>query len=409
MIDSKSQKFIQSAQNLCNNLDTAGKIAHINDSKYSNMIFELNNSLDYINNQKDNLSDNSTIQESMVKFAERFFKGLIKLLNVIKYTLSGADIETKNKIQNAFNPFALDIVNIVDEYGSLLKSYASDTKNLLSKMKNDFDIKREEFQQEEILNSNNTIDNNAAPINTTASEIKNIITPTKPKRSYKITTKSDDDYMGIYNNSSYSSSNSYDNSGGFDYSLFEDNDNSNIIDSTISGIKSVGRNIQNVGDNMEDISNSAERTYNNFKNTVDKIAGFIKNPFSGNNVPSFQSRFLSYSSNNTDNYNNNFISSMFKMMGNFIANAFEFIGNLFAELPDILSNGASHLEHIGSQYNRNGIDGILNDNESMEYISSGIYYSIKYIAIIWIARLIMRKVGSFLLWISGQEPKHRQR
>ena len=399
MIDSKSQKFIDSCKNLCNNLDNAGKNAFINDSKYSNAIFELNNSLDYINNQKENdNNENTVIQESMVKFAERFFKGLIKLLNIIKYSINGRDEELKLKIQQEFNPFALDIINLVDEYGSLLKSYASDTKALLSKMKNDFDKEQEEYkaekEKESIIQKSENI---SAPEN----EIKNMITTT-PKKSYKISTKKyddNDDYMSTYN------SNNYSNSNGFDYSLFESD--GNIITDTIQKVKDVGRSIENVGNNMEDISNSAERTYNNFKNTVDKIADFIKNPFGGGNSSSSSSSLSSQS--NSSNTNDNFISSAFRIMGEYIQQAFIFIGNLFAEIPDILSSGAHHLEHILQQYNRNGIGAVLNDDESMSYISSGVYYSIKYIAIIWIARIIIRKITGFLSWISGYRENRRRR
>ena len=407
MIDFKSQKFIQNAQTLCSNLDSAGKKSGINDSKYSNIIFELNNSIDFINNQKE-LNDDSIIQESIVKFAERFFKGLIKLLNIIKYSINGRDDEIKLKIQQEFNPFALDIINLVDEYGSLLKLYASDTKSLLSKMKNQFDKEKDEFEEEKrrkaevIQQQEEKISNNDST--TQSQQVKDMII-SAPKKSYKISTKNDNDYMNIYNNNSYyNSNNNYSNTGGFDYSLFESDQS--IISNTIQKIKDVGRNIENVGNGMEDISNSAQKTYDNFKNTVDRIADFIKNPFGTRESSSSSSSSLysSSSSNNTDN----FISGAFKIMGEYISQAFIYIGNLFAEIPDVISNGANHLEHILQQYNRNGINAVLNDNESMQYISSGIYYSIKYIAIIWIARIILRKITGFLAWISGYKQNRRR-
>ena len=134
----------------------------------------------------------SANQEAVVKFAERYFKGLGKLLAALKIVNKNADQSLRDNINRDFQTCAINILKIVQDYTDLIKAYTENIKTTLLSTKNQIDQKKEEFvyaidndsRSEDNVNdsiptnsNDETIDvayeDNPAPIKS--------ITPVKPK------------------------------------------------------------------------------------------------------------------------------------------------------------------------------------------------------------------------------------
>lgn len=168
-MDLKTQGFIDHTTKLTTDLDKFKKTLFKQFPNYADSIFELNNALDYVKVQYDPTNDSSTNQEIIAKFADRYFKAIVKLLSIVKSINNGNDTTLIDDLNDQFHDIAIDIVAIIGEYGDLLKYYSDDIKNTLDAATHQFkdakdDVKsqdssylnlfRESFLNEEELVSN---------------------------------------------------------------------------------------------------------------------------------------------------------------------------------------------------------------------------------------------------------------
>ena len=103
-----------------------------NNVDYSESLNELSNSIDYINAQYDESNDMQTNQELVVKFADRYFKGIVKLLNTCKKIVNINTYELKEQFEIQFKDPVLKLVNLIHDYADLLKSFTDDIKESLN-------------------------------------------------------------------------------------------------------------------------------------------------------------------------------------------------------------------------------------------------------------------------------------
>lgn len=130
MIDSK--QFIVNCTSLKKQLEPFKSSLFNNNADYSESLNELSNSIDYINAQYDESNDMQTNQELVVKFADRYFKGIVKLLNTCKKIVNINTYELKEQFEIQFKDPVLKLINLIHDYADLLKSFTDDIKESLN-------------------------------------------------------------------------------------------------------------------------------------------------------------------------------------------------------------------------------------------------------------------------------------
>ena len=308
MIDIDTRKFIESAKSLSKELDSFKTTLFSDYIEYSQSILDLNNALDYVNTQIDDSNDVQTNQEIVVKFADRYFKGLNRLLTVLRTIHRSNNESLKDDINNQFQDCAINILTLVDDYTELIKSYVSDIKSLLNTTKNKLYQKKDEFISLSLPSTDNNISNS------------NITEPVISKNnnipSYFSSTLSNKDR----------------------YSLFES-----------YTFSEAGENILMV------------------KETVNQF---------------------------------------FITMGQYMNTGISSLGPMFGHLIDIIDKGTTRLEEcykifMNHKEGQTGLDALFGSDYFWGTVSYAITYGLILIGIIWLVRVILRKVTKFLDWLSG--------
>lgn len=308
MIDIDTRKFIESAKSLSKELDSFKTTLFSDYIEYSQSILDLNNTLDYVNTQIDDSNDMQTNQEIVVKFADRYFKGLNRLLTVLRTIHRSNNESLKDDINNQFQDCAINILTLVDDYTELIKSYVSDIKSSLNTTKNKLYQKKDEFISLSLPSMDDNISNS------------NIIEPVISK----------DNNIPSYSSSTLSNKDRY--------SLFES-----------YTFSEAGENILMV------------------KETVNQF---------------------------------------FITMGQYMNTSISSLGPMFGHLIDIIDKGTTRLEEcykifMNHKEGQTGLDALFGSDYFWSTVNYAITYGLILIGIIWLVRIILRKVTKFLDWLSG--------
>lgn len=229
-----------------------------NNAEYSESLNELSNSIDYINAQYDESNDMQTNQELIVKFADRYFKGIAKLLNVCKKIINNSSYEKKNDFEIQFKDPILKLINLIHDYADLLKSFTDDIKTSLNNAQMEVNKRKNDY-----LFSNNTIFPSPVVQNIDINNSSSLLLPSLQHPKVTINPVISNP---ISNNSSKP-----------DYSLFESKNNIILLEDTIQEqiIKLfiylgslVGKGIAQVGQGIVYLLELLDRGWTAFDGTI---------------------------------------------------------------------------------------------------------------------------------------------
>lgn len=137
-MDINTERFITHSTNIVNELDKFRNTLFRSFPAYSDSVNDLKNSLDYIKVQYDPSTSMQSNQEAIAKFADRYFKAIVKLFTLIKSINNNNDTTLIEDLNNQFHDIAIDIVSLIGEYGDLLKYYAEDIRNTVGNATSQF-------------------------------------------------------------------------------------------------------------------------------------------------------------------------------------------------------------------------------------------------------------------------------
>lgn len=338
-MDIKTKSFIDNAKDLVIELESFKNTLFKSFPGYSDSIFDLNNSLDFIKIQYDDSNnDEQSNREIVAKFAERYFKALTKLLTIIKGINQGNDEITKERINEEFHDTAIKIVKLIGEYGFLLKYYSDDMAKNVNIATKEFNKVRETIKRKSSIKEEKKVE----PIdnNDFSSYILQSIPDKETSNPYannqnlissdNVSSKPSTNMLNYNNISSPSSSNKT------DYS----NDFANLFGESL--------NLINEWLGLEDSSRDIEYTkalelYERTKDW-DRI-------WNGNF--STTTKYAMYFNTAIDN------------VGVFLSSGIDSLGNLFGRLFVKIADGAEHTAECFDVINKKGFDGFLNDDKCM--------------------------------------------
>ena len=233
-----------------------------NNAEYSESLNELSNSIDYINAQYDESNDMQTNQELIVKFADRYFKGIAKLLNICKKIINNSSYEKKNDFEIQFKDPVLKLINLIHDYADLLKLFTDDIKTSLNNAQIEVNKRKNDY----LFNKNDTISPSPIVQNTDINNINNSSSLLLPSLQQPKVTINPIISNPISNNS-----------GKPDYSLFESKNNILLLEDTIQeqiiklfiylgGL--VGKGIAQVGQGIVYLLELLDRGWKAFDSTI---------------------------------------------------------------------------------------------------------------------------------------------
>lgn len=252
MIDSK--QFIANCTSLKKQLEPFKSSLFNNNIDYSESLNELSNSIDYINAQYDESNDMQTNQELVVKFADRYFKGITKLLNTCKKIVNAGNYQLKDEFEIQFKDPVLKLINIIHDYADLLKSFTDNIQESLNNAQLEINKQKNEY-----LYGNNDINNTSPAIQPTSYLSLPLLQQEQPK-----TTISPIISNSTNNKPDYSLFESYNRK----ILLLEDDIQTQIVQLFIYLGGLIGEGIAKVGDGVVELLNLLDSGWNNFNKII---------------------------------------------------------------------------------------------------------------------------------------------